>query len=84
MTFGVSEYAAKNLMKELGRSNLCRNPNSFDDTIPARLEGYSHRTVIERMRPVDPKPWSEWTVDDISSFLGMKELGEHDDPYYPS
>ena len=38
--------------------------------------------MIEKMRemPVDPKPWSERTKDDIPPFLGMKEIGEHD-PY---
>ena len=32
------------------------------------------------MREMDPKPWSEWTKDDIPPFLGMKEMGKHD-PY---
>ena len=36
--------------------------------------------MIEKMREIDPKPWSEWTKDDIPYFLGMKEVGEHD-PY---
>ena len=36
--------------------------------------------MIDKMREMDPKPWSEWTVDDIPRFLGMKEMGEHD-PY---
>jgi hypothetical protein len=38
--------------------------------------------MIEKMREMDSKPWSEWTmpVDDIPRFLGMKEMGEHD-PY---
>ena len=33
--------------------------------------------MIEKVREMDPKPWSEWTKDDISRFFGMKELGEH-------
>jgi len=36
--------------------------------------------MIEKMRAMDFKPWNEWTLDDVSRFLGMKELGEHD-PY---
>jgi pyruvate dehydrogenase phosphatase len=86
----VSDYAARNLMKELDDRisvEIAKNPGTLDDTIPVCLvdtiEGFDatlHRTLIERMRAVDSKPWNEWTMDDIPRFLGMKELGEHD-PY---
>ena len=62
MTLGVSEYAAKNIMKEDNRisAEIAKNPNSFDDTIPALLidtiEGSDATlTAIERMRTVDPQ-----------------------------
>ena len=77
-------------MKELDDRisvEIAKNPDTLNDTIPVCLvdtiEGFDatlHRTLIERMRAVDSKPWNEWTIDDIPRFLGMKKLGEHD-PY---
>ena len=59
----------------------------LDDAIPIclvdtiqKFDATLHSTMIEKMREMDSKPWSEWTKDDIPRFLGMKEMGEHD-PY---
>ena len=65
----VSEYAARDLLKELdGRisAEMTKNPSVLDDAIPACL--------------IDTMPWHEGTLDDVPRFLGMKEMGEHD-PY---
>ena len=66
---------------------IARNPNILSDTIPICLVDTIQKfdatllsTLIEKMREMDPKPWSEWTEDDIPRFLGMKETGEYD-PY---
>ena len=37
-------------------------------------------TLIGKMCKMDSEPWNEWTKDDISRFLGMIKMGEHD-PY---
>jgi hypothetical protein len=86
----VSEYASKNLIKEVDiqvSAVISKNPNILGDAIPIclvdiiqKFDATLHINMIEKMREMDSKPWSEWTVDDIPRFLGMKELGEHD-PY---
>ena len=68
---------------------IAKNPNILDlcnvipvclvDTIQ-KFDETLHSNMIEKMREMDSKPWSEWTKDDIPRFLGMKELGEND-PY---
>jgi pyruvate dehydrogenase phosphatase len=66
---------------------IANHPDTLADAIPICLvdtiqefDTMLHRTMIEKMREMDPKPWKEWTMDDIPEFLGMKEMGE-DDPY---
>ncbi|KAF8523957.1 phosphatase 2C-like domain-containing protein [Hysterangium stoloniferum] len=86
----VSEYASKNLIKEVDvriSAVIAENPNTLGDAIPIclvdtieKFDATLHRTMVEKMHAMDPKPWSEWTDDDVPRFLGMKELGE-DDPY---
>ena len=86
----VSEYASKNLIKEVDvqvSAVIAKNSNILDDAIPIclvdtiqKFDATPHRTMIEKMREMDPKPWNEWTKDDIPRFLGMKETGEYD-PY---
>jgi hypothetical protein len=87
----LSEYASKNLMHEVDvniSAVIANNPNTLADAIPTCLvdtiqefDNTLQRTMIEKMREMDPKPWNEWTMDDdIPEFLGMKEMGEHD-PY---
>jgi serine/threonine protein phosphatase PrpC len=86
----VSEYASKYLMKEVDvqvSAVIAKNSNTLGETIPVclvdtieKFDATLHSTMIEKMREMDPKPWSEWTEDDIPYFLGMKEMGEHD-PY---
>jgi pyruvate dehydrogenase phosphatase len=68
-------------------AEIAKNPNALDDAIPACLidtiavfDATLRRTMIDRMRAMDRKPWDEWTLDDVPRFLGMKELGEND-PY---
>ena len=68
-------------------AEIAKNPSALDDVIPncvintiEEFDATLHRTMIERMRAMDPKPWNEWTLDDVPRFLGMKELGEND-PY---
>ena len=63
---------------------IVKNPNILGnaificlvDTIQ-KFNATIHSTLIEKMREMDPKPWSEWTMDDIPRFLGMKETGEY-------
>ena len=84
----VSEHAGRNLMEEVDHwisTKIAKNPNVLDNTILACLintfeefDTTLHRTLIERMRAMDDKPWNEWTLDDVPRFLGMKELGEND------
>ncbi|KAF8520576.1 phosphatase 2C-like domain-containing protein [Hysterangium stoloniferum] len=86
----VSEYASKNIIKEVDvriTAAIAKNQNNLYDTIPIYLintiqnfDATLHHTLIEKMREMDSKPWSEWTMDDVPRFLGMKEMGEHD-PY---
>ena len=86
----VSEYASKNLMEEVNvqvSAVISKNPNILGEAIPIclvdtieKFDATLHSNMIEKMREMDPKPWSEWTKDDIPDFLGMKEMGEHD-PY---
>ena len=86
----VSEYASKNLIKEVDvqvSAIIAKNPNILRETIPVclvdtieKFDANLHSAMIEKMREMDPKPWSEWTKDDVPRFLGMKEMGEHD-PY---
>jgi hypothetical protein len=86
----LSEYASKNLIKEVDvqvSAVVAKNPNTLGDAIPICLvdtiqnfDATLQRTMIEKMREMDSMPWSEWTKDDIPRFLGMKEMGEHD-PY---
>jgi hypothetical protein len=86
----VSEHASKNLIKDVDiqvAAVIAKNPNILGDAIPIclvdtfqKFDATLHKTMIEKMREMDPKPWSEWTKDDIPRFLGMKEDGEHD-PY---
>ena len=86
----VSEYASKNLIKEVDiqvSAVISKNANILGETIPTclvdtieKFDATLHSAMIEKMREMDPKPWSEWTKDDIPDFLGMKEMGEHD-PY---
>ena len=86
----LSEYASKSLIKEVDvhvSAVIAKNSNIFDDVIPIclvdtiqKFDATLHRAMIEKMREMDPKPWSEWTKEDIPRFLGMKEIGEHD-PY---
>ena len=66
---------------------IAKNPSILGDAKPIclvdaiqKFEATILSTLIEKMREMDPKPWSEWTMDDIPRFLGMKELGEYD-PY---
>ena len=85
----VSEYASKNLIKEVDvqiSAVIAKNPNVLD-AIPIclvntieKFDATLHSNMIEKMHEMDPKPWSEWTNEDIPDFLGMKEMGEHD-PY---
>ena len=86
----VAEHASKNLMKEVdiqisaviaNNSNIPGDaiPNCLVDTIQ-KFDATLHSAMIKKMREMDSKPWSEWTMDDIPRFLGMKELGEYD-PY---
>ena len=86
----LSEYASKNLIKEVDvqvSAVIAKNPNVLGDAIPICLVDTIEKfdatllgSMIDKMREMDPKPWSEWTKDDIPNFLGMKEMGEHD-PY---
>ena len=86
----ISEYASKNLIKEVDvqvSAVIAKNPNILGDAIPICLVDTIEKfdatllsSMIDKMRETDPKPWSEWTKDDIPNFLGMKEMGEHD-PY---
>ena len=86
----ISEYASKNLIKEVDiqvSALIAKNPNILGDAIPICLVDTIEKfdatllsSMIDKMREMDPKPWSEWTKDDIPNFLGMKEMGEHD-PY---
>ena len=86
----LSEYASKNLTKEVDvqiSAVIAKNPNILGDAIPKclvdtiqKFDATLQSTMIEKMREMDPMPWSEWTKDDIPRFLGMKEMGEHD-PY---
>jgi serine/threonine protein phosphatase PrpC len=86
----VAEYASKNLIKEVDvqvSAVISKNPNILGDAIPIclvdtiqKFDATLHSNMIEKMREMDSKPWSEWTADDIPRFLGMKEMGEHD-PY---
>ena len=86
----VSEYASKNLMKEVDvqvTAVIAKNPNNLNETIPIclvdtieKFDATLHSAMIAKMREMDPKPWSEWNKDDVPRFLGMKEMGEHD-PY---
>ena len=87
----ISEYASKNLIKEVDvqvSAVIAKNSNHiFGDAIPnclvdtiEKFDATLHSNMIEKMREMDPKPWSEWTNEDIPDFLGMKEMGEHD-PY---
>ena len=83
----VSEYASKNLNKEVEvqvSAVIAKNRNILGDAIPnclvdtiEKFDATLHSTMIYKMRGMDPKPWSEWTKDDIPRFLGMKEMGEH-------
>ena len=87
----VSEYASKNLIKEVDiqvSAVIVKNPNILGDAIPIclvdtieKFDATLHSNMIKKMREMDPKPWSEWTEDDIPNFLGMKELGAEHDPY---
>ena len=86
----LSEYASKNLVKEVDvqvSAVIAKNSNNsiLSDAIPIclvdtiqKFDATLQSTMIKKMREMDSKPWSEWTKDDI--FLGMKEMGEHD-PY---
>ena len=64
---------------------IVKNANILGDAIPnclvddtiQKFDAIIHSTLIEKMREMDPKPWSEWTMDDIPRFLGMKETGEY-------
>lgn len=86
----LSEYASKHLMKAVDErisTEITKDSATLDDTIPNALvdtiqkfDATLHETLISRLRAMDPKPWNEWTGDDIPLFLGMKEQGEHD-PY---
>ena len=86
----TSEYASKYLIKEVDiqvSAVIGKNPKILPETIPTclvdtieKFDATLHSAMIDKMREMDPKPWSEWTVDDIPRFLGMKEMGEHD-PY---
>ena len=86
----VSEYASKKLIKEVDvqvSAIIAKNPNILRETIPIclvdtieKFDANLHNAMIEKMREMDPKPWSEWTKDDVPRLLGMKEMGEHD-PY---
>ena len=86
----LSEYASKNLMKEVDvqvSAVIAKNPNILGDALPnclvdtiQKFDATLHSAMIKKMREMDTKPWSEWTMDDIPRFLGMKELGEYD-PY---
>ena len=86
----TSEYASKYLIKEVDiqvSAVIGKNPKILGETIPTclvdtieKFDATLHSAMIDKMREMDPKPWSEWTVDDIPRFLGMKEMGEHD-PY---
>ena len=86
----VAEHASINLMKEVDvqiSAVIAKNPSIPGDAIPIclvdtiqKFDATLHSAMIEKMREMDTKPWSEWTMDDIPRFLGMKELGEYD-PY---
>ena len=86
----VSEYASKNLMKEVDiqvSTVIAKSPDILGETIPIclvdtieKFDANLHSAMIAKMREMDPKPWSEWNKDDVPRFLGMKEMGEHD-PY---
>ncbi|KAF8511665.1 phosphatase 2C-like domain-containing protein [Hysterangium stoloniferum] len=47
----------------------------FDGHYDGRVSEYASKHLIKEV-----EPWSEWTMDDVPRFLGMKEMGEHD-PY---
>ena len=78
----VSEYASKNLTKEVDvqvSAIIAKNPNILGDAISVclvdtieKFDATLHSTMVEKMREMDPKPWREWTKDDIPYFLGMK------------
>ena len=61
-------------------------PCSDSDALPIclidiiqKFDATLHSAMIEKMREMDPKPWSEFTKDsNIPRFLGMKEMSEHD------
>ena len=82
----VSEYASKKLIKEVDvqvSAIIAKNPNILRETIPIclvdtieKFDANLHNAMIEKMREMDPKPWSEWTKDDVPRLLGMKEMGE--------
>ena len=65
------------------------NLNILSDAIPTgfclvdtigKFDAIPQNNMIKKIREMDPKPWSEWTKEDVPRFLGMKEIGEHD-PY---
>ena len=73
-------------MKEVS-ALIARNPNILSDAIPIFLVDTIQKfdatllsTLIEKMREMDPKPWSEWTEDDVPRFLDLKETREYE-PY---
>ena len=86
----VSEYASKNLIKEVDvqvSAVIAENANILIDAIPIclvdtieKFDATLQSNMIKKMREMDTKPWSEWTKEDVPRFLGMKEMGEHD-PY---
>ena len=80
--------ASKNVIKEVdvqASAVIAKNPNIIDDALPTclidiiqKFDATIYSATIEKMREVDPKPWSEWAKDDIPRFLGMMEMGERD------
>ncbi|KAF8496902.1 phosphatase 2C-like domain-containing protein [Hysterangium stoloniferum] len=86
----VSEYASKNLMKEVDRritAVIAEDLTTLYDIIPTCLvhtiqefDATLHQTMIEKMHALDSKSWNEWTKDDIPHFLEMGGMNE-DDPY---
>jgi hypothetical protein len=86
----LSQYASKNLIHDVDANIsavIANHPDILADAIPFCLvdtiqefDTMLRCTMMEKMREMDPKPWKEWTMDDIPEFLSMKEMGD-DDPY---
>jgi hypothetical protein len=75
----VSEYASKNLIKEVDvqvSAVIAENANILIDAIPIclvdtieKFDATLQSNMIKKMREMDPKPWSEWTKEDVMTLI---------------